>query len=263
MSFHHRLVCTASVSGTQDPAPPETASKPVIPAASCDYPKPEKVPYIGPRSKCAPSFRDRAMRALTHPSDGASIGRYNDVALQPSTPVPACPAPRSPGQRRSTLTNDLSRSCPVPMSRRGFVRSAALSAAALPTVSRTGTAGAAARDLTPPPGSHRRALPATGGLYAPNAAPLQPTAFQRLPPGSVRPAGWLGGQLQLQLAGLCGRYQDISHFLDYSATGWTNPANAGWEEVPYWLRGYSDLAYATGDQTALSDTERWINGILA
>jgi len=151
----------------------------------------------------------------------------------------------------------------VPMSRRGFVRSAALSAAALPTVSRTGTAGAAARDLTPPPGSHRRALPATGGLYAPNAAPLQPTAFQRLPPGSVRPAGWLGGQLQLQLAGLCGRYQDISHFLDYSATGWTNPANAGWEEVPYWLRGYSDLAYATGDQTALSDTERWINGILA
>lgn len=137
----------------------------------------------------------------------------------------------------------------MPVSRRSFVRSAALSAAALATFGRLAPARAVA--------------PAPGGLYAPNAAPLAPSAFLRLPPGSVQPAGWLGGQLQLQLAGLCGHYPDISHFLDYSATGWVNPANVGWEEVPYWLRGYSDMAYATGDATALSVTRRWIDAILA
>lgn len=156
----------------------------------------------------------------------------------------------------------------MPLSRRGFVRGAALSAAALPALASTGPADAAASAAGPKPphgphGPHGRAVPAAGGLYSPNAAPLQPTAFLRLPPGSVKPAGWLSGQLQLQLTGLCGRYQDISHFLDYSATGWINPSNIGWEEVPYWLRGYADLAFATGDSTALSGTQRWIDGILA
>ncbi|HEY0806951.1 MAG TPA: beta-L-arabinofuranosidase domain-containing protein, partial [Pseudonocardiaceae bacterium] len=130
------------------------------------------------------------------------------------------------------------------ISRRTFVRGAALAAATLPLTARLASA-------------------APGGLYSPNIAPLVPTAFLRLPPGSVRPAGWLATQLHLQLAGLNGRYQDISHFLDQATTGWITPANPGWEEVPYWLRGYGDLAYATGDTTALSDTERWITGILA
>jgi hypothetical protein len=140
----------------------------------------------------------------------------------------------------------------VSMSRRGFVRSTALGTAALTALGRLGPATAAAS-----------VAPATGGLYTPNAAPLHPTAFLRLPPGSVKAAGWLAGQLQIQLAGLNGRYQDISHFLNYSTSGWITPANGGWEEVPYWLRGYGDLAYATGDATALAATERWISGILA
>lgn len=129
------------------------------------------------------------------------------------------------------------------ISRRTFVRGAALAVATAPLIS--------------------RAASAAGGLYTPNAAPLAPTAFLRLPPGSVRAAGWLNEQLHMELGGLTGRYQDISHFLDYSTTGWITPANVGWEEVPYWLRGYGDLAYATGDATALSTTERWITGILA
>jgi hypothetical protein len=140
----------------------------------------------------------------------------------------------------------------MPISRRALLRATALSAAAL---------GAA--DLLRPAAAGASVAPAPGGLYTPNAAPLQPTAFLRLPPGSVQPAGWLAGQLQLQLDGLCGRYQDTSHFLDMSTTGWINPADVGWEEVPYWLRGYGDLAFLTGDSTALSDTDQWIDGILA
>ncbi|MDI5965570.1 RICIN domain-containing protein [Streptantibioticus silvisoli] len=136
------------------------------------------------------------------------------------------------------------------LSRRRFVTSSVLSAAAV---------AAAARSATPAAAATRAA---TGGLYLQNAAPLAPAAFLRLPPGAVTAQGWLSGQLQLQLNGLCGRYQDTSHFLDYGTTGWVTPANVGWEEVPYWLRGYGDLAYVTGDATALSSTERWVTGIL-
>jgi hypothetical protein len=138
------------------------------------------------------------------------------------------------------------------LSRRTFVRSALISAAGAPAF--------ALLAATP---AYASVAPAAGGLYPSNAAPLAPTAFLRLPPGSVKAAGWLAGQLQLQLAGLCGQYPATSHFLDYSTTGWITPSGVGWEEVPYWLRGYGDLAYATGDATALAATEKWIGGILA
>jgi hypothetical protein len=112
-------------------------------------------------------------------------------------------------------------------------------------------------------GTTRIAYAAASGLYWPNRSPLQPAAFYRLPPGSVKAQGWLAGQLQIQLNGLCGHYNQISHFLQYNNTGWINPSLTGWEEVPYWLRGYGDLAYITGDATALSTIQQWINGILA
>ncbi len=94
------------------------------------------------------------------------------------------------------------------------------------------------------------------------AGPL-PDAFRKLPAGSVTPRGWLAGQLRLQLDGLCGRYEEISHFLDFDTTGWVHPERPGWEELPYWLRGYVPLAVATGDTAALTNARRWIDAILA
>ncbi|MER7410995.1 MULTISPECIES: beta-L-arabinofuranosidase domain-containing protein [Streptomyces] len=108
-----------------------------------------------------------------------------------------------------------------------------------------------------------KVAPAHGGLYSPNAAPLAPTSFLRLPPGTVRARGWLAGQLKLQLNGLCGQYEKISHFLDFNETGWVHPEKEGWEEVTYWLRGYVALAIATRDEAALNHSERWIDAILA
>jgi hypothetical protein len=90
-----------------------------------------------------------------------------------------------------------------------------------------------------------------------------PDAFRKLPAGSVTARGWLAGQLRLQLDGLCGRYERLSHFLDFSATGWVHPERGAWEEVPYWLRGYIPLAIATGDQHALERSRTWIDAILA
>nr|WP_307865567.1 RICIN domain-containing protein [Streptomyces montanisoli] len=107
------------------------------------------------------------------------------------------------------------------------------------------------------------AAAAGGPRYPANRAPLQPAAFLRLPPGAVRADGWLATQLAHQVDGLCGHYPEVSHFLDYDATGWIHPDLGGWEEVPYWLRGFVDLAYTTGDTAALGTAAKWVNGVLA
>ncbi|WBQ05211.1 beta-L-arabinofuranosidase domain-containing protein [Kribbella sp. CA-293567] len=101
------------------------------------------------------------------------------------------------------------------------------------------------------------------GHYVPNRAPLQPVPFQKLPPGAIEPRGWLAQQLDLQVNGLCGRYDEISDFLPYDGNGWVDPAQGAWEELPYWLRGFGDLGYVTGDTGVLTRTERWLNGIIA
>ncbi|MGX1226725.1 RICIN domain-containing protein [Streptomyces ambofaciens] len=90
-----------------------------------------------------------------------------------------------------------------------------------------------------------------------------PDALTRLPPGSIAAHGWLAGQLRLQLTGLCGRYEEVSHFLDFATSGWVHPENGGWEELPYWLRGYVPLAIATQDDDALANARRWIDAVLA
>ncbi|MEV5428108.1 RICIN domain-containing protein [Streptomyces sp. NPDC052701] len=105
--------------------------------------------------------------------------------------------------------------------------------------------------------------PAATAAPRPRSAPPAPDRFRRLTPGSVTARGWLAGQLRLQLDGLCGRFESVSHFLDFSASGWTHPGRGAWEEVPYWLRGYVPLAIATGDRHALARSRQWIEAILA
>lgn len=99
--------------------------------------------------------------------------------------------------------------------------------------------------------------------YTPHRAPLRPVPFLPLPPGAVTAQGWLGQQLALQLDGTNGRYDEVSDFLNYDACGWVDPTKGGWEELPYWLRGFGDLGYVTGDHGVLERTEHWIRGIIA
>jgi hypothetical protein len=100
------------------------------------------------------------------------------------------------------------------------------------------------------------------GLYQGNRAPLQPAAFEKLPPGSIKPQGWLQEQLTLQLNGLNGRMTEVSDYLQYENCGWVDPTKPAWEELPYWLRGFGDLGYVTGDERVLATTKKWIDGIL-
>lgn len=131
--------------------------------------------------------------------------------------------------------------------RRAFLKggAAVVVGAALPTVVAPGTARAAA------------------AAYSQNRAPLAPAAFLRLPPTAVRPAGWLATQLAYQIDGLCGRFPEVSHFLRFDTSGWVRPDRDGWEEVPYWLRGYVDLGYVTGDAGVQATAHRWLDAVLA
>lgn len=99
--------------------------------------------------------------------------------------------------------------------------------------------------------------------YVNSRAPLRQQSFIKLPVGSIHPAGWVGRYLELQRDGLTGHLGEISAWLDKENNAWlTSGGDHGWEEVPYWLKGYSDLAYILGDKKMLKETKLWIEAIL-
>ena len=102
------------------------------------------------------------------------------------------------------------------------------------------------------------------GSYVSNLSPLQPQRLIKLPVGSIRPGGWLLRQLRLQKEGLNGHLGEISAWLQKENNAWlTAGGEWGWEEVPYWLRGYASLAYVMQDEAMLDEARFWIEGILA
>jgi hypothetical protein len=103
-------------------------------------------------------------------------------------------------------------------------------------------------------------------LYVTNREPLTGTPLIRLPVGSIRPTGWLAKQLQLQAAGFHGHLAEISPFLRKEGNAWLNPegkGDHGWEEPPYWLKGYINLAYLLRDDAMIRQSQQWIEGALA
>ncbi|MEU7875050.1 RICIN domain-containing protein [Dactylosporangium sp. NPDC049140] len=101
------------------------------------------------------------------------------------------------------------------------------------------------------------------GQYSPNLAPLKATPFLKLPPGAVQPRGWIRNQLNIEADGLCGRMTEVSDYLVYSNCGWVDRTKGAWEELPYWLRGFGDLGYVTGNTRILTLARQWIDGIIA
>jgi hypothetical protein len=101
--------------------------------------------------------------------------------------------------------------------------------------------------------------------YVSNKAPLIGQAFVKLPVGSIKAAGWLKKQLELQRDGLTGHLGEISIWLTRDDNAWLNKdgkGKFGWEELPYWLKGYGDIAYMLCDKTMLQNTKFWIDAVL-
>ena len=110
-------------------------------------------------------------------------------------------------------------------------------------------------------------LPLTplNGYYIGNKDPLQPSPLLKLPIGAIKPQGWLLTQLQSEADGFIGHLTEISGFLKKEGNGWlskTGEGDHGWEEVPYWLKGFGDLGYVLGDKRITDEAKIWIEGAL-
>ena len=93
--------------------------------------------------------------------------------------------------------------------------------------------------------------------------PLKQVPLLKLPVGKVQPKGWLRKYLELQKEGLNGKLGTISAWLDKNNNQWlSDSGDHGWEEVPYWLRGYCSLAYILDDQEMKDEAQVWFDAVL-
>ena len=102
--------------------------------------------------------------------------------------------------------------------------------------------------------------------YMGNRAPLLSSGMIKLPPGYIRPQGWLLKQLELQTAGFVGKMEAISQWCDFKKSAWASPGGEGQfggEELPYWLKGYTDLAFILDDPRMIANAKKWIDAILS
>jgi len=101
--------------------------------------------------------------------------------------------------------------------------------------------------------------------YPGNRPPLQPSPLVKLPVTAVRPEGWLRKQLELQNDGFHGHLTEISRFLEKVDNAWlsaTGRGDHGWEEVPYWLKGFADCAFLLDDEAHVAEAMLWLEGAL-
>jgi hypothetical protein len=99
-------------------------------------------------------------------------------------------------------------------------------------------------------------------FYTGNREPLTPSPFLKLPTGAVKAEGWIGRYLELQRDGLTGHLGEISRWLDKKDNAWLSEGGShGWEEVPYWLKGYGNLGYLLEDEKIIAETKIWLEAI--
>jgi len=105
----------------------------------------------------------------------------------------------------------------------------------------------------------------TNAHYVGNRAPLQPLHFVKLPVGSIQPEGWLKEFLIRQRNGLTGQLGEISAWLQKDGNAWLSPDGKGaygWEEVPYWLKGFANIGYILKDEKIIAEAKIWIEAVL-
>jgi hypothetical protein len=106
----------------------------------------------------------------------------------------------------------------------------------------------------------------TNEHYPCNRPPLLPSPLTKLPIGAVTPRGWLRTQLELEANGFTGRLTEISPYLRQQGNAWLSPdgnGHGGWEELPYWFRGYVMLGHVLGDRTIIEASRPYIENLLA
>ncbi|MFC0329201.1 beta-L-arabinofuranosidase domain-containing protein [Paenibacillus sepulcri] len=88
------------------------------------------------------------------------------------------------------------------------------------------------------------------------------TAFEALPLGRIKPAGWLRNQLRIQADGFTGHLDE--QWADVGAdNGWLGGKGESWERGPYYVDGLLPLAYLLEDEQLIAKANRWVEWSLA
>ncbi len=86
-------------------------------------------------------------------------------------------------------------------------------------------------------------------------------AYGEIPPGHIKPKGWLLHQLEIMRDGSTGHLDEIHPKLK-NDNGWLGGKGDGWEETPYWLDGAVPLAYLLDDPQLKSKVLKYIQWTL-
>ena len=106
---------------------------------------------------------------------------------------------------------------------------------------------------------------ARNAYYPGNRPPLLPSPLIKLPIGAVKPQGWLRKQLELEAAGFSGNLTEISPFCNKRNNAWLSKeglGSNGWEEVPYWFRGFCALGYVLDDPRIMAESKEWLEAVI-
>ena len=102
------------------------------------------------------------------------------------------------------------------------------------------------------------------GKFTAEGASLEALSLKKLPLGAVQPKGWLYHQLELMKDGVTGRLPEFGPYFKKDKNGFLYPETPkGWEEIPYWLRGFYPLAVLTKDEKLLATARQYIEAIFA
>src|SRR3989337_1866300 len=104
----------------------------------------------------------------------------------------------------------------------------------------------------------------SNAFYKSNKAPLLKEYFIKLPVTSFKPGGWLKKNLDLQREGLTGNLGEISIWLSKKDNAWLTKDGKGkwgWEELPYWLKGYANIGYMLGDGKMINEAKFWVEAV--
>lgn len=94
-----------------------------------------------------------------------------------------------------------------------------------------------------------------------NRGPLAASAFYPLPLGSIKPAGWLRGQLEIQANGLSGHLGETWPDVGPNS-GWLGGTGESWERGPYYMDGLVPLAYLLDDARLKGIAQKFIDWTL-
>ncbi|MGZ5997014.1 MAG: beta-L-arabinofuranosidase domain-containing protein, partial [Isosphaeraceae bacterium] len=91
---------------------------------------------------------------------------------------------------------------------------------------------------------------------------MRSSTFYALPLGSVRPAGWLRRQLEIQANGLSGHLDET--WADVGPnSGWLGGTGESWERGPYFLDGLIPLAWLLDDARLKAKAQKYIDWIIS